>query len=216
MKKIISLSIALALTCSVTVAQKKISQGKAIFNVEWDSPEMNDQMKSMLPTEAAIYFKNKMTRVEMTMGMMGENVTISDGTKGESISYMNMMGNKMGIKTTKADAEKNKDEKPVITKTDETKMIAGYKCTKSIAETKGSKFDIWFTKDIEAANSSQSAYEGIDGFLMEFSADQNGMTMKMSCKSIEAQTIADDMFKPLDGYEIMTQEEMKAKFGGRK
>ena len=171
---------------------------------------MNDDMKAMLPTESVLYFKDKKSRMEMSMGMMGDNISISDGGKNETITYMNMMGNKMGIRTTAADVEKMRGgDKPKVTKTAETKTIAGYKCNQAIIETKGQKFEMWYSKDIDAANNPTNTYEGIDGFLMQFTIDQKGMLMKMTCKSVEGQSIGDDMFTPLTGYEIMTAEEMQ-------
>lgn len=212
MKKVLSIIAVALFICTVTIAQK-LTQGKIVYNIEWESPEINEEMKAMLPTEGVVYFKDKNSRMEMSMGMMGDNVTISDGKKNETISYMNMMGNKMGIKSTTADIEKMRgSEKPKITKTSEIKTIAGYKCNQAILETKGQKFEMWYTKDIAAANSISNSYEGIDGFLMQFTMDQKGMFMKMTCKSVEQQSIADDMFTPLTGYEIMTVDEMQKKF----
>lgn len=213
MKKVLSIIAIVLFACSIGNAQKKLTQGKIVYDIEWESPEMNDEMKTMLPKEGVVYFKDKMSRMEMSMGMMGDNVTISDGVKNESVTYMNMMGNKMGIKSTAADVSKMRDgEKPKITKTTETKTIAGFNCNKANIEIKGHKFEIWYTNDIAAANNPTNSYEGIDGFLMEFAVDQKGMLMKMTCKSVEQQSIADDMFTPLSGYEIMTVDEMQKKF----
>lgn len=219
MKKVLSLITVALFVCTVTIAQK-LTQGKIVYGIEWESSEMNDDMKAMLPTESVLYFKDKKSRMEMSMGMMGDNISISDGGKNETITYMNMMGNKMGIRTTAADVEKMRGgDKPKVTKTAETKTIAGYKCNQAIIETKGQKFEMWYSKDIDAANNPTNTYEGIDGFLMQFTIDQKGMLMKMTCKSVEGQSIGDDMFTPLTGYEIMTAEEMQKKFkqgGGEK
>ncbi|MBK7856039.1 MAG: hypothetical protein IPJ79_15190 [Bacteroidetes bacterium] len=80
MKKVLSIIAVALFICTVTIAQK-LTQGKIVYNIEWESPEINEEMKAMLPTEGVVYFKDKNSRMEMSMGMMGDNVTISDGKR---------------------------------------------------------------------------------------------------------------------------------------
>jgi GLPGLI family protein len=206
-------------------AQKKLTQGKALFDITYPESELDQQTLAMMPTESTIYFKGHMSRSEVKMPM-GTTVSITDGSSGETTTLMDMMGNKIAMKVTKDDLEKQRKktgkEKPEIKITDETKMIAGYSCKKAEVKLKGkdgneTHFDAWFTKDISAPNSMRSGgmtFEGIDGFMMEFQTKMNSLTMKMTCRSVEDAVVPDSSFVVPSGYTMTTMEDMKKNFGG--
>lgn len=222
MKKIILsvLSILLVLHLNSASAQEKIKEGKIIFEISINNAEeMNDQVLAMMPKEMTVYFKDDHSRGEMDM-MGGQVVTITDGKAGETISCMDLMGKKQAIKTTREDAEKEKEKMGdyEVKVTDDTKDIAGYKCKKALVTYKdkpdAAPLEVWFTNEIEASNSQKYAWKGIDGFMMEFSVEQRGMGMKFSCTEVKKQKVDDDMFKIPEGYTVMTQEEMMKQYGG--
>ncbi len=224
MKKIITLFL-IILSSSFVFAQKKLTEGKLVFDITYPDADLDANTLAMMPTESTIYFKGQMSRAEIKM-QMGNTVAITDGKEGVTTTLMDMMGNKMAIKFTKEDIEKEKkkngNEKPDVKITDETKTIAGYLCKKAVITTKNSNdktttMNIWFTKDIAAPNSMRSGasnYEGLDGFMMEFETKMNSLTMKMTCRSAEQTTVENSMFVIPEGYKTMTMDEMKNSFGG--
>jgi GLPGLI family protein len=223
MKKIITLVAvaALALVTQVSNAQDKIKEGKAVFEISYpDAENMNDQQLAMMPKDVTIYFKDGKSRSEMSMSY-GSFVTITDDAKKESIMCMDMMGKKNAIKTSYDEAEKEKAKlgEYDVKITDETKEIAGYKCKKAMITYKKEEkpMEVWFTNDVAGTQSGRYSYKGIDGFMMEFSMVQQGMTMKMTCTSLDKKAlVSDDKFKIPDGFTVMTQEEMQKQWGGGK
>jgi GLPGLI family protein len=220
MKKILNVMI---MTCILAGAANlanaqgtKISEGKVIYDITYPGTELDQNTLAMMPSESTLYFKKEQSRMEMKTGM-GNMTTISNAKDESAVTLMDMMGNKMAIKMTKEDMKKEQakagnDAKPDVKITGETKDIAGYKCTKAIVTSAGKdkkSYNAWFTKDIEGANTSRQKIEGIDGFLMEFQYEQQGMTMKMSVRSVEKQAVDDAMFKIPDGYKEMTMDDMK-------
>jgi GLPGLI family protein len=210
------LFIALALNAASVKAQTKISEGKAVFSIDFPTEGMEEQYKAMVPTETTVYFKGDKSRSETKMAVMNM-VNIYNFKDNSMVTLTDGMGKKQAVKT---DLSKPSDKyKPgdfKIENTAETKTIAGYNCTKAIVTDKdGNKFDLWFTKDIEAQNSGNMQFKGVGGFPMKYEITIPNMegTMKMECKSITAQKVPDDMFSIPEGYDIKTQEEMQKQYG---
>ena len=211
--------VVLLMNFQPAIGQDKIKEGKITFEISISNEEeMNDQMLAMMPKEMVVYFKNDKSRGEMDM-MGGKIITITDGKDGESISCMDLMGKKQAIKTTKEDAEREKSKmgEYEVKHSDETKVIAGYKCKKATVvfkdSEKSSPIDIWYTDDLEVSNSAKYSWKGIDGYMLEFSVDQKGMGMKFTCTEIKKQDVKDDMFEVPEGYTVVTQEEMMKQYG---
>jgi GLPGLI family protein len=209
-----------AVIANAVSGQEKLKEGKITFEIEvLNAEEMDDQMLAMMPKEMTVYFKDGKSRGEMDM-MGGKMITISNDKEGETITLMDLMGRKQAIKTTKEDMEKERAKmgEYEVKITDETRMIAGYKCKKAIItfkdKTENNEMTVWFTEDLEAVHASKYAWKGIDGYMLEFSVDQRGMGMKFSCKEVMQQKVADEMFTIPEGYTIMTQEELSKQFGG--
>lgn len=229
MKKIFSIpfSIAVFLLCfSPHVdAQKKLTEGKAIFDITYPESELDEQSLSMMPAQSTICFKGQFSRTEMKIAM-GTAIGITDAKAGVTTTLMDMMGNKIAMKTTKEDLEKERkksgEKKPEIKITNETKTIAGYLCKKAVITMKmkdstETKINTWFTKDISAVNSLHSGgtdLSGLEGFMMEFQMQMNSLTMKMTCRSVEDVAISDSLFTLPQGYTLTTMEDLKGMMGG--
>jgi GLPGLI family protein len=223
MKKLVT--FLLIISSSFVFGEGKLTEGKLIFDITYPESDLDQKTLAMLPSESVIYFKGQLSRAEIKMPM-GNTIAITDGNAGTTTTLMDMMGNKMAIKLTKEDIEKEKaklgNEKPEIKITDETRSIAGYTCKKAIitikkADEKPIIMNIWFTKEISAPNSMHSGainYEGLDGFMMEFETKLNSLTMKMTCRSAEQTSVEDSVFIIPDGYKITTMEELKNSMGG--
>ena len=200
--------------CIAQTKGKQISSGKILFDISYPESQLDEQTMANLPMESYMYFKNDKVKIEVSMPM-GKTTVLSDNKTGEGTMLMNMMGNKWAIKIDRDQMmkEKSLSGKPKIERTNESKVIAGYKCSKAVVtiNTKqGEKtFDVWFTDELKIKNSFSSQIEGIDGFLMEYFNNQNGISMKMTAKNVEAADIADSEFNVPDGYEVKTMDDLK-------
>ena len=219
--------IALFLLCLAqqSDAQKKLNQGKAIFDITYPDAELDEQTLAMMPTQSTLYFKDQFSRTEMKIAM-GTTIVITDGKSGVATMLMDMMGNKIAMKTTKADIEKEKKKigkiKTVVKITGETKTIAGYLCKKAeitikMKDSSDVKSSVWFTNEISAPNSMRSGggdFEEIDGFMMEYQTQMDKLTMKMTCMSAIETTVSDSLFTIPPGYTVTTMDDLKEMMGG--
>ena len=221
MKRLLFVTFAVFLSVNLLSAQgKQLKEGKVTYAIslpDSGGDESTMMAASMMGKEQVIYFKDSNSRAESKTSM-GDVVVISNAKTGETYTLMNMMGQKIALKLTDEDMSAMKEMintgKPDIKITNEKKKICGYKCTKAIITLKseGKTFtsDAWFTDEIASlpGSSVQNKIEGINGFMMEFSTTNKGVTMKMTCTAVEATPVSSDMFKVPDDYTIKSMSDM--------
>jgi hypothetical protein len=80
-----------------------------------------------------------------------------------------------------------------LEKTNETKLICGYKCYKTIAhptDASKPKIDIYATRTIGLDNSNWwNPYQSLDGFMMAYDIEQYGICMRMCAKRVSFENI---------------------------
>jgi GLPGLI family protein len=212
--------VATIVICSIAtvMAQKgKIDEGKIVFSMSYPGATLDPQMAAMMPTESTIYFKKEQSRTEVKMGMGMTTTVLANSKTNASTVLMDMMGNKIAMKMTAEDLAKEaaKSGKSTVKELTETKEIAGFKCKKvEITTAKGDKIYAFVTKDITAKMGGRNEIKGVEGFPMEFEYKQNGITMKMTAKSVSAEKVDDSKFAVPVGYKETTKEEMQKMFGG--
>jgi len=222
MKKIVLLIALISLSYFSFAQTKKLKEGVAEFNITYPSltPEMK-QMEGVLPKDMTIQFKNDQSRVEMSTPM-GTTVVIGNNIKKDVTVLMDLMGQKIAFnqsqeELSKKEAELKKGGKiPEYTVIDskETKVIAGYKCKKSVVQytNDGKKEEMvcYYTEDLPKISSGTDnlALNEIKGFLMEYNISQNGIQMRVVAKSIKSKKVEDSVFLIPNDYKVMTQEEI--------
>jgi GLPGLI family protein len=199
-------------------AQKtKAFEGTITYTLNFDEAGLDPASASMLQgREMIISIKGDKSRMEMDMGMM-KNVTIADSKSGDAVTLLDIMGQKMAIKMTKEQLEKQKAEtkEPEIVYSDETKEVAGYKCKKATIKSEdGEELAIYYTDEIPSSNSATNQFKGLKGFPLEYQANQNGLKMLVSAKSVKTGKVEDSKFKVSSDYKEVTQEELQRMFGG--
>jgi Domain of unknown function (DUF4412) len=204
-------------------AQKTIKEGSITYSVVYDLPPDQQAMVAMLPTEYKVSFKGDMSIFKMDMGMFATQVVYNDATK-ESLSLTDvpMQNKKVAVKMNKEQGEKMQEmqygEKDLEVKaTTETKLIAGYNCTKYTINDKISNelSEVWATTDLKVpANSLTSTFKGIVGVPVQFSTNARGLKSKMTLKEVKEETVAEiNMTVPTD-YETLTFDELMKQMGG--
>jgi GLPGLI family protein len=229
MKKLFSTIALVALTALSLNAQ--IKEGYIVYDmkIEGMPPEQAAMLGDM---ETKVIFKNGKALTEMS-SMMFTNQTLVD--ENGTLMLMEQMGNKIGVKQTKEEMEKEaakskeKPADPKIEYTTETKTIAGYECKKALITTvvkdkkeeKTETIELWYSDKFENPNKEgkgrgQSIMKGLNGMPFEYSGGQGAMKFKMVAKEVSIDPISDDKFKlSTEGYKMMTMEELKAMQGGR-
>lgn len=189
-------------------------EGKITLKIEYEEiPEEYEQFISMFAKEAITYIKGKKTRSEQNSSM-GSNVTIVNGETGEGVILSNMMGQKFAMKFNDSTSISSDTLKPVITYSNETKEIAGYKCKKAeIKYGEEDPMEVWYTEELESGG--KTMHHGLKGTLMQYTVSQKGMVMVMTVTNISKETVSEDKFVVPDGYTYKTKEElMKMGMGG--
>jgi len=213
--------IAVLLLMPRAYAQKTTFTGTVVYDVkvEGDIPE---QAKSMMPTEMTCKFTADKESLLMNFGMMIQK-TVYDAATQEANAMMDVMGQKLVIKSNAAELSdyKKKQNGPTIVKfTDETKTIAGYPCKKAIVTVKPeggaeSTFDVFYTDDIDLSNFKFSnPFAEINGLPLEFTMKNGPISLKLMARSIKKEKIPTSEFIIASDYKQVTSEQLKTMFGG--
>jgi len=223
MKKITFFLIGLInfLNPEFTIAQEKLNKGKATFKFIYpDEQGISENLLSVAEVKGiTVYFKNGKSRAEYKDE--NNSVVIVDPKTKEKIR---LQGDKLAIKMTFEEAQKNQTMifgDSAATITNETKVVAGYKCKKAIInyevwQRPNRTIEIWFTNELAATN-TRFTFKGIDGFIMEYSyvdilyPTKEGVDFRetMTCIKVEKVNVADSLFKVPASYHVVTMEEMK-------
>lgn len=226
MKKLFSTLAVVAL--SVVSLNAQIKEGYILYDMKLEGlpPEQAAMIGDM---ETKVTFKNGKSLTEMT-SMMFTNQTLSD--ENGVLMLMEQMGNKMAIKQSKEEMEKeeakakDKQADPKIEYINETKTIAGYECKKAIVtsigkDKKEEKIEMWYSDKFENPNKEgkgrgQNIMKGLKGVPFEYAGGQGGMKFKMVAKEVSIEPVADTKFVlSTEGYKMMTMDELKAMQGGK-
>ncbi len=186
--------------------------GKIEYTMEYDLPEAYESQRAMLPTSMVTYIGKGFTRVEQQTGL-GDQVTINELKSGNTTVLMNMMGQKIALSTEGAD----KKFEPIIEELEETKVIAGYKCSKvmyTIPDEKGgegSTFEIYYTKEFGTEANTQ--FPGLAGFPLEYVMEAQGMVITYTAQKVTEEKVSKELSKVPAGYEEMTYQEFLKMMG---
>lgn len=225
MKKIILSAVALTVL-SFTSIKAQIKEGYILYDMKIEGlpPEQVAMIGDM---ETKVTFKNGKSLVEVNSMMFSQQASADD--EGV-VMLMEQMGNKIAIKQTKAEIEKEeaktKTPDPKIEYINETKMIAGYECKKAIVtivdkDKKEVKTEIWYSEKFENPNKEgrgrgQNFMKGLKGAPLEYSSTMGAMKVKMIAKEVSTDPVSDSKFVlSTEGYKLMTMDELKAMQGGK-
>ena len=136
------------LFCLTAIAQDEFS-GEVTYEISYE--DLDDQIKameSMLPKSMTVEMRDGMSKTIQPNAMGGETIVIVNNENGETLTLLNIMGNKMAIKSNANDKE-DEEGNVEVEYTEETKEIAGYECKKAIATTEdGTEVIIYYTNEL--------------------------------------------------------------------
>lgn len=212
-----------ALSAFSAEAQRRMEEGKVIFSISYRNltPEM-ERTQHLLPQEAVFYFKREKTRMEMKVGAIGKNSTIRDTIRKENIILLYLYGKKFALikhdsdlavlRNTHHQADSSHNSQlptPSVLVTDTIRKIAGIECRKAIVTRGSERNECWFTESIAPYTTRDEPGLGaLKGFMLEYSATENGITMTMTAKLVQEITLDDHMFSIPEDYKVVTEEEL--------
>lgn len=225
-KNIVTLCL-IAFVSFQTTAQKKLKSGlikMEITDVKSDDEMVAAQLEMMKGTETIYAFTDKTSYSQSNMmGGLMQMTTITDVSTQATTLFMDMMGQKMLVPSSKEDRDKyNPAEQQ--TKWDvkydksDTKTIAGYKCYKANIAMDGMEggFQMYITEDILASNEMIQGMEAmnLDGFPLEYLMEMPQMSFTYT--AVEVTDKVDKSIFEVDktGYKEMTYDEFMKQMGG--
>lgn len=195
-------------------------EGTIKYEISYE--DLTEEMKahaSMLPDGFQIEVDKEMSKVTQPSPMGGNpTVAISNQKTGESLTLMDVMGQKLALKISgeekKEMEEKSEGDVDIKYIDGDEKEIAGYNCKKAILETKdGSEITIYYTEDLPNIDVSDQA-SGIKGFPMEITTVTDMFTTITRVTTIEEGKVDKIKMEVPEGYNEVSMEEFKKMFGG--
>jgi GLPGLI family protein len=214
MKQPLLFFVFLLVTASTVTAQRKVSELMLSYDTQISTgsaePKMADAFDGSVTT---VYIKGNLSRSEMTSALFSSAI-IHDTKTGSAVALREVSGQKLLIRMTAENwAEKNrKYDGIVFTNTTESKVIAGYKCTKATATMKdGSTFVVYYTSDIIPENRDYDyMFKNLNGLPLEWELVQGKLKIKYTLSKINLNPIPVSRFDiPKSGYRELTYEESK-------
>jgi hypothetical protein len=212
-----SLYILFLASCGNT-DEKFISEGV----IEYDAKVVDEAnpMASSAPSKMIIKFKDNHSAAEMSAGMgLFATSFITNPEKKTLTQLVKLLNKKFFlIQNEKEIKEENALYAMEIIPTKETKIIAGYNCTKAHIKLKdeyATEFDVFYTNELDIKNPNlANPYYMIDGVLMEYRLKKFGLEMQFTAKIVKPEDIDDATFELPADYKEKSQEEMNELFEG--
>ena len=117
------------------------------------------------------------------------------------------------LSSKQVDSVKKVGDAMKITETKETKVIAGYTCTKYTTEDEeGNVFSGYFTKEIAGGfdNWDNPYFRGVKGTALEFEIPSKEFTIKFTTTEVKKEAIAESEFTVPAGFKVVTEAEFMA------
>jgi GLPGLI family protein len=221
--RITTLTLLILLTSSLVMAlPPKGFKGVITYKITYAGEDINEQMKAFLPGMLVTKMRGDMSKTVMSMGM-GQTIKIKNGEEKSVISLFDMMGQKVGLKSTWEDIQEElaKEPEAEIKYVNEQKEIAGYMCKKAIItlrDESGGKERLiaYYTKELgENPNHWDTRqFQDIEGILLEFQMASPQFTMTFTATSVDKGGVSKKEFDIPEDFEMKSREEIESMFGG--
>ncbi len=195
-----------------------------IIEATSENPQVAAQLEMMKGTQVDVSYKGKqsLTKMNMMGGMVKVDIKLAES--GDMDMYMDMMGQKMWIPSTKAELEMAKAESgasdPDIKYFErDTKKIAGFNCYKMVLtspDNEDFKLEAYITEDIliNAAVIQNVDISQFKGFPLEYTINAPNMAMTFTTTDY-SDTVDESVFDVnTSGYKKMTLKELQSMMGG--
>jgi GLPGLI family protein len=210
---IIGFFIVFAYGCGSKSGGNGISEGV----IEYDAEPVDKAhpMADLAPTKMTVKFKENKSCVDLSAGMgLFSTSFISDPDSRTMIQLVKLLNKKYAhvFDTIELRKENEKTPKMVVQKTNETKMIAKYKCKKahiSFPGTDNPGFDVFYTTDIDIQNPNWSnPFSEIEGVMMEYQMTRHGMEMHFIARAVNCIEVDDAVFEVPEDYKVIGKPEL--------
>ena len=210
------LSLIFIVSCHHPENLTELEEGMILYDISYSSEQIDGFRLTLLPKKMILKF-NRHSSAGIIEGMFGffTLTNIYNSKTGKTATLLK-------ISDSKVYYESGNNETPCcflgmdhisITKTEETKYIAGLKSYKALGTLAGqdtTHFDIWFTRDIKIKNpNAGNPYRVLDGVLLQFQLRINDIAMELRAEEVIPSEIYREEFEIPHDYLRITQEKMQ-------
>lgn len=191
----------------------RISEGVITYDAELVDSE--SPMADMAPSKMTIKFKNNKTAVQMSAGMGFLALSFISNPEAKTFTQMlKLTGSPWKVVTQNYEEIQKENElfNLEVIPTNQTKMIAGYKCQKARVHYKGGDpmdYDIYYTTELNIQNSNfANPYYSLEGVLMEYRIKKAGLEMQFVATSVVKEPVEDATFEIPPDHKVITVQDM--------
>lgn len=146
------------------------------------------------------------------MGLFSASFIANPETSTNTIC-MKLLNKKMVAVQNTFDIERENDQFQYdFVPTDETKMIAGYKCYKVHVKPKKKdheEFDVYYTKELDFQNPNfANPFNKIDGVLMEYQIKKLAFELRFTATAVIPEDVEDENFTYTSDHKKISNKEM--------
>jgi GLPGLI family protein len=189
-------------------SQKRVGDLSLVYNSAITNA---DDSSKKISSTTAYFLKGNLSRAEVSSNMFS-SVTIYDSKTGSGVILKEVNGQKLLIRMNEENwNQKNRRFLNLnFTKSNESKMIAGYACIRASASTSdGFDITVFYTRDLIPENKSYDpSFKNLDGLPLEYELKKGALHIKYSLASINLNPVPASKFDiPTSGYRELTYEE---------
>jgi len=211
-------------SCSVTLLfcgcnnNEKGLLTEGVINYEVTLINKDYYMAYAAPSAMTFEFKDSKCRGVINAGPGGIVTTtfISDPEK-KIFSQLFQMGNKKFVHAfDDGEMQKENEGFPLhsVKRTDETKVIAGYKCKKVVYDFKDESipdFDVYYTNDLAVKSPNwASPFKEVDGILMEYQVNKYGLILRFTATALNHVKVESSDFEVPNDHKVVTSEYLES------
>ena len=201
-------------SCKNTDEKHKTSSGRIDYKITYLNTGLDKKKMNILPTRMKLIFNEKQAAnyIEGFMGMYKLNAVTNFHTR--KCSTILKVFDKHYIFKGGRDEQMccfDTMEDMKIEETNETKIIAGFKCRKSIIHLRDTNetFDIYYTEEIGLKHpNSTNPYKDVKGVLMEFELNLISLKMRFVAEKYQALNENDFNRKPPENSKLVSRDQM--------
>jgi hypothetical protein len=195
-------------------AQKRASELTLVYDYSsrpiGDSTVARDSVQNATHT---VYIKGNKSRSEMTSSFYS-TTTLFDGNTGFGVILREVNGQKLLIRLNPDNwTERNRMYDGIVYRnTNETREIAGYKCTKAVGQTRfGAVITVYYTREIIPDNRQYDpVFRNLDGLPLEYELTNANIRIRYRIARINLNPVPVSKFDvPSSRYREMSYEESK-------
>lgn len=202
--------------CGKKGSSSGVSEG--VIEYEAEAIDKTHPMADLAPNKMIVRFKDNMSCIELSAGMGLFSTTFISNPDNFTMTQLVKLLNKRYVHVfdTNELKQENSGPKMVIEKTNETKVIASYKCKKAIVKFPGSQipsFEVFYTNEIGIENPNWcNPFAELDGVLMQYQMKRHGIELRFTAKSVSSADVDDSMFEVPEEYKAIDKKELDELF----